>query len=329
MAYSAETAPLPRQLQQRLADNTPATNLVTDAGATLGRVLFYDKRLSANNTTSCSSCHLQQIGFADTARFSTGFEGKKTKRHSMALVNTRFFSSGRFFWDERAASLEEQVLMPIQDSIEMGMTLEALVPKLQKTQFYPKLFKAAFDTSEITPKLVAFALAQFIRSMVSLEGAPSPANGSAEFTRVRPDPQGVLLFSLRCAVCHSPGTHALDGPHNTGLDSVVTDPGAGDGRFKAPSLRNIAIRPPYMHDGRFNTLREVVEFYNSGVQPNPNLDMRLRDRDRGPLRMNLSPAQIDALLSYLATFTDSTLLTAARFSDPFPASSVPRSRRNR
>lgn len=150
-------------------DNTPADNPVTDAGATLGRVLFYDKHLSANNTTSCASCHLQELGFAEPKTVSEGFEGGHTTRNSMGLVNNRFFEPGKYFWDNRAATLEEQVLMPIQDQIEMGLTLEELIEKLEDLDYYADLFENAFGSKEITTDRVSKALAQFIRSMVSYE----------------------------------------------------------------------------------------------------------------------------------------------------------------
>jgi cytochrome c peroxidase len=304
-------------------DNTPATNPITDAGATLGRVLFYDVRLSANNRVSCGSCHIQQYGFSDTARFSVGLNGERTRRHSMALANARFYANGRYFWDERAATLEEQVLMPIQDKVEMGMSLDVLIPKLKATRFYPPLFTAAFGSADVTTERVAFALAQFVRSMVSTGSFLDPrAPGSGQRVAVggvRPDVSGATLFSSQCATCHLSSAHELDAPHNTGLDSIITDPGAGEGRFKAPSLRNIAVRPPYMHDGRFRTLEEVVEFYDTGIRSNPSLDKMLRNADGSVSRMNLTAQQRASLVNYLKLFTDSTLLTAPKFSNPFPA----------
>ena len=150
-------------------DNTPDSNPVTDAGATLGRVLFYDPRLSANDRVACASCHIQAFGFSDTARLSLGFAGGRTRRHSMGLANARLYRSGRFFWDERAASLEAQVVMPIEDATEMGMPLGALATKLAATPYYPPLFRAAFGTPEVTGDRVARALAQFVRALVSSE----------------------------------------------------------------------------------------------------------------------------------------------------------------
>jgi RNA polymerase sigma factor (sigma-70 family) len=153
----------------RRFENTPADNPVTDDGATLGRVLFYDTRLSANNTVSCGSCHVQKHAFVDPNRFSKGFEGKRTDRHAMSLVNLRYSVRGRFFWDERAGSLEEALLVPIQSNVEMGQDLSRLTEALAKDEHYPELFKKAFGDGKITPERLAKALAQFLRSMVSCQ----------------------------------------------------------------------------------------------------------------------------------------------------------------
>jgi cytochrome c peroxidase len=300
-------------------DNTPPDNPITDAGATLGRVLFYDPRLSANDRVACASCHVQQFAFSDTARLSRGFAGGLTRRHSMGLANARFYRSGRFFWDERAATLEAQVLTPVQDPVEMGMALPALVAKLSATEYYPSLFAAAFGTPEVTSDRVARALAQFVRALVSADsradGGPAAAGGLTPQER-----EGLRLFdgAAGCARCHAPNALASDGAHNTGLDAATTDGGAGRGRFKSPSLRNVAVRPPYMHDGRFATLEQVVEHYDAGVQSTPDLDPRLRGPDGTPRTLELTAPQKAALVAYLRALTDSAFLASPRFADPFP-----------
>lgn len=302
----------------RAFDNTPVSNPTTDAGATLGRVLFYDRHLSANDQVACASCHIQRFGFADTARLSRGFAGGRTRRHSMALANARLYANGRFFWDERARTLEAQVLMPVQDSVEMGMTLPALEAKLGEVAYYRPLFQAAFGTPEITSDRIARALAQFVRAMVSADARfdRSVTDGK---TMNEEEQQGLRLFNglALCGTCHVSRSLSGDGVHNTGLDVAVTDSGAGRGRFKVPSLRNVAVRAPYMHDGRFATLEQVVDHYSDGVQANPALDQRLRRRDGAPRALGLSAAQKKALVAYLKTLTDSAFLTAPRFSDPF------------
>ena len=328
-------------------DNTPNDNPTTDAGATLGRVLFYDTRLSANNSVSCASCHLQRHGFSDPRRLSVGFDGQSTHRHAMSLTNARYYARGRFFWDERAETLESQVLRPIQDPVEMGLGLEALEEKLQAARYYPPLFERAFGTPAITTGRIARALAQFVRALVSYRspydearaaGAPGSPPFAARLTET--ERLGHRLFvtvpvtgvrAAGCGRCHVTDAQISLSPRNIGLaQRGGGDEGAGDGRFKAPSLRNVAVRSPYMHDGRFATLREVVAHYNAEVQPHPFLDMTLLDRRLAvtggpvrPVRLNLTDTEIDALVAFLQTLTDTAFLTELKFADPFapPAAS--------
>jgi len=309
-------------------DNTPAANPVTDAGATLGRVLFYDARLSKNDATSCASCHHQSLGFADALQRSVGFEGAVTPRHATGLANARFYGRGRFFWDERAASLEAQVLEPIQHRDEMGMSLDALALKLSVTPYYPALFTAAFGSRSITSDRIAGALAQFVRAMVSAESRYDRAfgaTGAADFAAALTprEIQGEEVFRRSgCPSCHVGVAQAGEALHNNGLDAAVTDSGAGDGRFKVPSLRNVAVRRRFMHDGRFASLEEVVAFYDSGVQPNPKLDVLLRAPDGSPRRLGLTDVERAALVAFLGALTDSSFLTSPRFANPFARSST-------
>lgn len=322
-------------------DNTPSFNPTTNEGATLGRVLFYDKKLSANGTISCASCHKQEKGFSDDATFSLGFEGGTTRRHSMSLINARWYGRGRFFWDERAATLESQVLMPFQDPVEMGMTLEEVVSAVQSQPYYPALFEEAFGTSEINSDRIARALAQFVRSIVSVnsrydEGRQSVNIPTADFPNFSAsENNGKRLFFLPvplggggCVGCHS--TEAFinpdNGTTNNGLDAASTDDlgvfeainnPAFLGAFKAPSLKNIALTAPYMHDGRFRTLEEVVEHYNSGVQDHPNLGGALRDENGQPIRLNLTAQEKTGLVNFLKTLTDEEISRDVKFSDPF------------
>lgn len=334
--YSDAAVPLPAHFRALVdggtvvaADNTPTDNPTTDAGAALGRVLFYDMRLSANDGLSCGGCHSQSIGFSDTPDRSTGFAGGLTARHTPALANARFYRRGRFFWDERAATLEEQVLGPIQNATEMGMTLDNLVAKVEAASYYPPLFAAAFGSRDVTSDRVSRALAQYVRSLVSTNSrydraftAAGTPNFAAVFTPQEVD--GERLFrTTGCTGCHTTASQVSDAAHNTGLDAVSADTGAGRGAFKSPSLRNVAVRPRFMHDGRFTSLDQVVEFYNSGVQPNPNLDPRLRNPDGTPRRLNLTAAQKASLVAFLRTLTDSTFLTSPRFANPFAPANVP------
>ena len=317
------------------SDNSLANNQVTNAGATLGRVLFYDKNLSQNRTVACASCHNQANGFTDPKILSDGFAGGKTRRHSMSLTNARFYQRGRFFWDERAATLEEQVLMPIQDQTEMGLTLNEMLLRVENENYYPSLFTSAYGDSEVTTERVSDALAQFVRSMVSFEskydvGRAQVNNMNDDFPNFTASENlGKRLFlgRLNCDRCHGTEAFIADrGPTNNGLDAEsTTDQGVFEitgnrrdiGLFKVPSLRNVGVGAPYMHDGRFSSLAEVVEHYNSGVQNHQNLDQGLRGQNGQPRRLNLNQNEKDGLVAFLETLTDQNFLTDPKFSNPF------------
>ncbi len=315
-------------LAQRF-DNTPADNPVTDHGATLGRVLFYDTRLSGNNTVSCGSCHVQKSAFVDPNRFSKGFDGKRTDRHAMSLVNLRYYPRARFFWDERAGNLEETVLLPVENTVEMGHDLARVVELLGRDEKYPELFRQAFGDRAVTRERMGRALAQFLRSMVSCRSKYD--DGLAKARSVRDDfenfttreNRGKALFLRNCAICHKPGQDAhfvMPGPSNNGLDEDLknSDGGVGDitlnprdlGRFKSPSLRNVEVTAPYMHDGRFATLEQVIDHYSTGVKRHPN-------RDPGAQPLKFTDTEKAALVAFLKTLTDRKFLTDPKFSDPF------------
>lgn len=315
-------------------DNTPATNFTTDAGATLGRVLFYDKRLSTNQTISCSSCHQQAHGFSDPRQFSVGFNGGLTGRNSMGLSHARWYQRRHFFWDERANTLEDQVLQPIQNSVEMGMTLDALTNRLAAEPYYTNLFAKTFGSPAVTSDRISRALAQFVRSIVSVQSKydTGVSNNFANFTPLENQGRQIFNGPGGCAACH--GTdNFVPGPalNNNGLEFPFVDLGVGgitgnpadNGKFKVPSLRNIELTAPYMHDGRFTNLEQVVEFYNSGVVDNPNLSPPLRvptgpgQPPGPPRRLNLTPQQKAALVAFLKTLTDPNLATDEKYSDPF------------
>jgi cytochrome c peroxidase len=336
---NAPGSPLPTSING--TDNMPADNPITDHGATLGRVLFYDKKLSANGTISCASCHQAANGFSDPSVLSVGFDGGTTSRHSMTLINSRWYQRGRFFWDEEAVTLEEQVLMPFLDPVEMGLTLEQLEDIVSQQSYYPQLFSNAFGDNTVTSDRISRALAQFVRSIISYNskydvgraqvsgpGPPFP-NFTAEenlgkqlFLQTIPNGGGA------CFGCHTTEAFisANPGPQNNGLDLVTTDPGAGatfpnnpifEARFKTSSLRNIELTAPYMHDGRFATLEEVVEHYNSGIQAHPTLSAALKDDNGDPVQMNFTDEEKAALVAFLKTLTDNTIASNMKFSDPF------------
>jgi cytochrome c peroxidase len=331
-AYRYADLDLPQHFKTefvRRFDNTPNDNPVTDHGATLGRILFYDTRLSANNTISCGSCHVQRNAFADPNRFSKGFDAKLTDRHAMSLVNLRYAPRGRFFWDERAEKLEETVLVPIESKLEMGQDLTKLVEVLAKDERYPELFQKAFGDRKLSRERLGKALAQFLRSMVSCQSKYD--EGLAKATSVRDDfpnftvqeNRGKALFMSNCASCHQPAQDVnflMSFPGNNGLDAdpKIADGGVGDitfngrdiGRFKSPSLRNVEHTGPYMHDGRFSTLDRVIDHYSKEVKPHPNLDPRMHP-------LNFTDSEKAALIAFLKTLTDRTFLADPKFSDPW------------
>ncbi len=360
--YNYAAPDLPAHFLTRLVrglDNTPADNPITDHGATLGRVLFYDKKLSVDGTIACASCHKQENAFTDPNRFSTGVLGRKGDRNSMALVNLRYYRNGRAFWDERAKTLEEQALGPIENPVEMGHELGKALEALKAQDHYGPLFARAFGDPEINADRLAKALAQFVRSLVSYqsrydEGIAQSRSIFEDFPNFTAEEnRGKTIFlgehdrasRGNCATCHlrdfafferrdqakQTAIFFIDQARNNGLEAklVSDDNGIGDhslnagdyGRFKSSSLRNVEVTGPYMHDGRFQTLEEVVTFYNESVQPHPNLDPQLfGGPGRGRVRlMGLDEADKKALVAFLKTLTDRKFLTDPKFSDPFPS----------
>lgn len=310
-------------------DNTPDDDPITDTGATLGRVLFYDRQLSVDGTVSCASCHHQAFGFSDPDQFSRGVNGL-TRRNSMGLSNARYYRRGHYFWDERADTLEHQVLEPIGSVVEMGFSITGAVTRLSGLPYYAELFEDAFGDPTVTSEGMGRAMAQFIRSILSFDSRYDqgvPVN----FTNFTDEENlGRILFlgSAGCAECHRshnfvPGNRV----DNIGLDNPYTDNGVGEiseletdnGKFKVPSLRNIALTAPYQHDGRHDTLREVVEHYNSGILPHPNLSAALRTAPPNsvPSRLNLTPGEVDAIVAFLRTLTDFAFTTDEKYADPF------------
>ena len=308
-------------------------------------MLFYDVNLSANRTVRCASCHVQVHAFTDPLVRSQGLLGGRTRRNSMALANARFNPTGRYLWDEAAASLEDQVLMPFVDPLEMGLTGDQVVARIEAQEYYPPLFEAAYGDGQVTGERVATALAQFIRAMVSFgsrydEGraeVASPLDPFPNFTDEENEGKRLFFTPIAdgggsCASCHVGEAQVTrpDGPANNGvdppiLDVAVPDLGAfevtGDvadiGRFRVPSLRNVEVTAPYMHDGRFATLDEVVAHYNTMIQPHENLAPELRDPNGEPVRLGFDADQSAALIAFLLTLTDDEFLADERFAEPF------------
>lgn len=307
-----------------------ADNPLTRAGVSLGRQLFYDPILSRDSTRSCSSCHIQAFGFSDTTQVSLGIENRKGKRNAIALTNLGYHYT-QFFWDGRVASLEEQALVPIEDSLELGNAWEEVEQRLREHPSYPIAFRAAFgikNTAEIDRYLVAKALAQFERTFVSADSKfDQVLKGEAIFTPS--EERGRLIFfdesevlpTGECAHCHVGPLLTTLTFFNNGLDNTdgdLADNGLAGvsgnvfdlGKFKTPSLRNIALTAPYMHDGRFTTLEEVIEQYNKGGHYSKNESPNIR-----PLGLQ---AQDKAdLIAFLHTLTDTSYLEREELSNPF------------
>ena len=320
--------------------NIPEDNPTTKQGVYLGRMLFYEKRLSSTNTISCSSCHQQAKAFTDGTVLSKGVDSVLTSRNSMSLANLLW--TRKFFWDGRAASLEEQAVFPLTNAHEMGQQLDVSARKLSGTNDYPTLFKLVFGDDNITPDRITKALAQFERTVIScnskydqyLKNTYQPTQeelkGMALFMN-GPDPEKGIRGG-NCAHCHGGVKNYMEMFHNNGLDSIPKDMGIealtglpGDrGRFKAPTLRNIALTAPYMHDGRFKTLNEVIDHYSDHIKESALLSSFIRgeSNDRGGTSLNLRLQEKKELIAFLNMLTDSTFINDPRFSDPHLSSSL-------
>ncbi len=308
-------------------------NLVTVEGAELGRFLFYDKILSKDNTISCATCHKQEFAFSDGGRqFSTGINSIQQKRNTPALFNLAWYPA--LFWDGRAKSIEEQVFFPVRDHSEMGLDWITATERINQSKFYRKKFELVFGKKEIDSVMIANAIAQFERTLISY---------NSKFDRVLRREDKLTKEELRgyeimndqsmadCLHCHSTDANALATSlkfSNNGLDGVdkVTnfkDKGLGGiskkdadfGKFKIPSLRNIGLSAPYMHDGRFKTLREVIDFYSEGLKKSVTIDSKMTRIHKGGVR--LSEYDKNCLEAFLITLTDSVFISSEEFSNPF------------
>jgi cytochrome c peroxidase len=322
-------------------DNTPAANPITDAGATLGRVLFYDKRLSRNNTVSCSSCHQQARAFGDTAVASSGVAGT-TGRHTMRLANARFGTESHFFWDERAATLENQTTQPIRNAAEMGFSgtggdpaFSDLISKLTAIPEYQVLFNLVFGSPTIDEPRIQNAIAQFVRSIQSFDSrydAGRLAVGSVlapfpNFTASENNGKQLFLNApaqsgAGCAACHRPPEFDIDpDSRNNGVIAAI---GGGQDltNTRSPSLRNLTgptgqLNGPLMHNGNFNTIAQMINHYAAIPTDNPNLDPRLRRPGGGGQVLNLTQQQRNDLEAFLRTLSGNAVYSDQKWSDPF------------
>lgn len=306
------------------AFDIPENNPMTQEGVALGRKLFYDPILSGNNTQSCASCHQLQHAFSDTSALSVGIDGLAGTRNAMPLINLGW--QRKFFWDGGAADMESQVLGPVQNPVEMHENWTNAIQELNDDPAYRSLFYQAFEANEITVPLVIRAIAQFERTMISgnakydqyIRGETSLSALELEGLNVFTDP-----MKGDCNHCHSLGTTFSDFEfRNTGLDSIPVDAGrylitlneSDRGKFKTPSLRNAELTAPYMHDGRFQTLQQCIEHYNTGFHYTANLDVNLLTAQKG--RMTI--AEMEALEAFIKTLTDWEFIQNPALADPNP-----------
>jgi cytochrome c peroxidase len=332
-------------------DNT-AANPITDKVATLGRVLFYDKNLSVNNGFSCASCHKQEFAFGDTAVSSLGVDNGRTIRHSMRLINSRFANEAKFFWNERAASLEAQTTMPIQDHLELGFSgqtgrgnMTSLITKLGGIAYYKELFKLAYGDATITEARMQTALAQFIRSIQSFDskydvGRAQVPNDGAPFPNfTAQENAGKNLFlappifngnseriggGFGCQGCHQAPEFDIDpNSRNNGFIGVIGSTQIDLDNTRSPSLRDIlnasgVANTPFMHTAASQTIRQVLNHYNTiAAGPrNTNLDARLKPNNIGQ-NLQMTPAEIDAMVAFLRTLTGKDVYTNKKWGNPF------------
>jgi cytochrome c peroxidase len=348
------------QLENYAAQSRPAyitkdnsgANPISNNKATLGRVLFYDKSLSIDNTISCASCHQQAFAFSDPLVASKGVQGGTTNRHSMRLINTRFGNELKFFWDERAATLESQTTQPIQDHAEMGFSgqngrpnFSALLTKLQNIGYYQELFQFTYGNQLVTEARLQECLSQFIRSIQSFDSkydvgrAQVPNDGPPFPNFTQQENQGKQLFQAPpqfgpggirigggagCAGCHRVPEFDIDpNSRNNGRTGRIVGTNPDFTNTRSPSLRDLTsntgiVHSPMMHDGSLNSLRDVILHYNTiVVQPgNNNLDPRLTPGGVGQ-QLQLTDTEINAMVAFLRTLSGSNVYTDKKWSNPF------------
>lgn len=317
---------------------TNAENPLTEEGVALGHRLFFEKQLSRDMSLSCAGCHRPENAFSDPRRFSVGVDGIEGVRQAMSLINLAW--SEQFFWDGRSATLKEQALLPVPDPTEMHLSWAEATDRLQNNAKYPPLFKKAFGTSAITKELVAKALEQYQKALVSYN-SPFDKYVRKEGTLSESALRGLAMFNSEqadCFHCHSTPELLVNPAQifsNNGLDLVdnvegfkdkglggFTGNSADNGKFKVPSLRNIALTAPYMHDGRFQTLDEVIDFYNEGPKISPSLDpIMIAEANRRVLQfgrwgLGLTEQDKKDLKAYLLSLTDNTLSENPLFKPP-------------
>lgn len=323
----------------------PTDNITTYEGVELGRKLFYDKRLSSDKTISCASCHRQELAFTDGRAKSIGVNGAEMPVSAMSLVNLTWNS--RLTWDGKSQTLEKQAILPMKNHLEMNQEAEITAQILSETEEYPPLFEKAFGSREITPTQITKALAQFQRTLISnnsnydkyLRGEYQPTESELrgiELFFTHPDAEQGIRGG-NCGDCHlgsltSGSTIGFEGLHNNGLDNdenlkdglfAVTQSRFDKGKFRTPSLRNIALTAPYMHDGRFRTLEEVIEHYDNGVKKSQTLSSLITAASNdfitdpnGEVYLALTEQEKKDIIAFLNMLTDDEFITNPAFSRP-------------
>ena len=313
----------------------PLDNPLTVQGVLLGKMLFYEKQLSGDNSQSCADCHRQETGFSDPLRFSVGVRGLEGDRQAMPVFNMAWHQN-EFFWDGRAHLLRDQSIEPIQNPIEMDESLDNVISKLEASKNYRDQFIRAFGSPEITTARMALAMEQFMMSIVSADSKYDKfLAGEVQLTES--EERGRILFETEynpffpessggdCTHCHGGLNFENDQYMNNGLDSesnqtdkgreLVTQDLTDRAKFKVPSLRNIAVTAPYMHDGRFQTLEEVIEHYNSGIKDSPTVSEHVGQTIGKGLFLS-EQDKID-LINFLKTLTDYSFLENDEYKSPF------------
>ncbi|REH56605.1 cytochrome c peroxidase [Tenacibaculum gallaicum] len=307
---------IPELFQQKLiAPVIPTNNPLTEEGIALGKKLFFDPILSKDNTQSCASCHNPKRAFTDDTQFSEGVDGKFGTRNSMPLFNLAWNFDERFMWDGKELSIERQVFSPVRNPIEMHSNWENVAEKLQEHAEYPTLFQQAFGASKIDSTLVTKAIAQFERTLISGNSKFDQfLLGKVELTPEEQNGFNVFMEETRgdCFHCHGSDNNPLwtdNKFHNNGLDETFTDLGLGavtgdpndNGKFKSPSLRNLKFTAPYMHDGRFTTLEEVINHYSEGLKLSSTIDPLMKKANQGGVQLsNKDKADLKAFLLSLS-----------------------------
>jgi cytochrome c peroxidase len=333
-----------------IKDNT-GSNPITNPKATIGRVLFYDKNLSINNSIACASCHKQAFAFSDTALVSNGVLGGVTDRHSIRLINARYGDESKFFWDERSVSLEKQTTQPIANHVEMGYSglsgrdnITALLAKLQKIGYYNELFKFAYGDVSVTEARMQECLAQFVRSIQSFDskydaGRALASNSNQDFSNFTAiENEGKRLFmtppvfdanssriggGLGCNNCHRAPEFDIDpNSKNNGIISLARGAGQDLSITRAPSLRDLVntngiVNGPMMHSGGVRDIATAISHYGGFINDNANLDQRLKPNGKNVQRLNLQQSEIASVVAFIKTLSGKNVYTDKRWSSPF------------